>query len=187
MNREISIGAERIILPGGPPLITEGLSLLHIYVVEQGRFRIKMNNPTSPTDPPITCCDVGEGSIFGWEVLMEAARERTPCARFTALMVPGQQQCRITQYDHTEYRALLTATHPTPSLQEFIIAREAWLARVILRRDELASKGSSGTRRISMLAPPRSPSQPGMKIPVAATLPDYGDDLPDTNPEQQTG
>lgn len=164
----------------------EGQTLQHVFVVEHGRFRIKMRHP-KVGEQPITCCDVGEGSIFGWEVL-DVMRQPAPCARFTALMVPGQQQCIVTQYHYTEYQALLALTHPEPSVAKFIAAREAWLAKVIAKRDELANNGSSGTRRISMFAPPRSPSQPGMKIPIAATLPDYdADNLPDTQPGKKTG
>lgn len=145
-----------------------------------------MSHPKSG-EQPITCCDVGEGSIFGWEVL-DVIQRPAPCARFTALMVPGQPRCIVTQYHHTEYRALLEATHPGVPITEFIATRETWLAKVIARRDELVNNGSSGTRRISMLAPPRSPSQPGMKIPLAATLPEYDEDgLPDTQPGKKTG
>jgi len=138
-----------------------------------------MSNPKGPDDPPITCCDLGDGSIFGWELL---DRERpAPCARFTAIAVPTQTSCLVTLYSNVEYIALLARAHPGLAIQQFVEERERWFTKaVISKRDTLANKKSSGQRRISLFAPPKSPSSPGMRIPLPpAWRVDY-DELPET-------
>jgi hypothetical protein len=74
--------------------------------------------------------------------------------------------------------ALLSRTKPELRITQFVKDREEWFLGVVSKRDALANVSSSGTRRISLLSPPRSPSSPGLRIPLP---PDY-DDLPDTQP-----
>ena len=161
--------------------LEEGEPIRSIYVLEEGRLRVRMKHP-SDKNSVVTCGEVREPFVLGWELL--CGHTTVPNARFTATYAPGKPST-VWRYEAEEYLELLRrAGGQDFNLWAFLASREEWYLRLVAKRDQHASNRQSGERRISALIPavqaPRTYDYESKDAPPAIDP----DDVP-TNPGRQ--